>query len=55
MKDFLQLANERYSVRKFADREVEQDKIDKIVEAGIKAPTACLQTGILSTEQRPRL
>ena len=41
MKDFLQLARERYSVRKFADREVEQVKIDKIVEAGIKAPTAC--------------
>ena len=41
MKDFLQLANDRYSVRKFADRDVEQEKIDKIVEAGIKAPTAC--------------
>ena len=41
MKDFLQLANDRYSVRKFSDRAVEQEKIDKIVEAGIKAPTAC--------------
>ena len=41
MKDFLQLAKDRYSVRKFADREVEQEKIYKIVEAGIKAPTAC--------------
>ena len=39
--DFLQLANDRYSVRKFADKEVEQEKIDKIIEAGIKAPTAC--------------
>ena len=41
MKDFLQLASDRYSVRKFADKEVEQEKIDKIIEAGIKAPTAC--------------
>ena len=41
MKDFLQLASERYSVRKFADKEVEQEKIDKIIEAAIKAPTAC--------------
>lgn len=41
MKDFFQLASDRYSVRKFADKEVEQEKIDKIIEAGIKAPTAC--------------
>ena len=41
MKDFLQLANDRYSVRKFADKAVEQEKIDNIVEAGVKAPTAC--------------
>ena len=32
MKDFLQLANDRYSVRKFADKAVEQEKIDKIIE-----------------------
>ena len=41
MKDFLQLAKDRYSVRKFADKAVEQEKIDKIIEAGLKAPTAC--------------
>ena len=41
MKDFLQLASDRYSVRKFANKEVEQEKIDKIIEAGIKAPTSC--------------
>ena len=40
MTDFLQLAHDRYSVRKLSDREVEQEKIDKIVEAGLKAPTA---------------
>ena len=40
MKDFLQLANDRYSVRSFAEREVEQEKIDKIINAGMKAPTA---------------
>ena len=40
MKDFLQLASDRYSVRKFSDKAVEQEKIDKIIEAGLKAPTA---------------
>ena len=41
MKDFLQLANDRFSVRKFADKAVEQEKIDRIVDAGLKTPTAC--------------
>lgn len=39
--DFLTLAKERYSVRKLSGKPVEQDKIDKIIEAGIVAPTAC--------------
>lgn len=38
--DFLELAKERYSVRKFADREVEQEKIEKIIDAALLAPTA---------------
>ena len=41
MKDFLTLAHERFSVRKFSDRPVEEEKIGKIVEAGLCAPTAC--------------
>lgn len=40
MTDFLQLARDRYSVRKFSSKPVEQDKIDKIIEAGKIAPTA---------------
>ena len=40
MKDFLQLASARYSCRKFSDRPVEQEKIDKIILAGKLAPTA---------------
>ena len=32
--------NERYSVRKFSDKEIEQEKLDKILEAGRIAPTA---------------
>lgn len=40
MKDFLQLAIERYSARKFSDQAIEQEKIDKIIEAGRRAPTA---------------
>ncbi len=38
---FLDLAKERYSVRKFDKRKVEQEKIDSILEAGKLAPTAC--------------
>lgn len=39
-KTFLELAAERYSVRDFAPAEVEQEKIDKILEAAKLAPTA---------------
>lgn len=38
--DFLELAKARYSCRKFSDRPVEAEKIEKIIEAGIAAPTA---------------
>ena len=38
--DFLQLARERYSCRKFADRPVEAEKLERILAAGIAAPTA---------------
>ena len=37
---FLELAKERYSVRKFTDQKVEQQKIDMILEAALTAPTA---------------
>ena len=40
--DFLHLAKDlRYSVRKFQDKPVEQEKLDLILEAGRVAPTAC--------------
>ena len=38
--DFLELAKKRYSCRKFTTEEVEQEKIDKIIEAAMAAPTA---------------
>uniref|UniRef100_UPI004028B686 nitroreductase family protein n=1 Tax=Dialister sp. TaxID=1955814 RepID=UPI004028B686 len=38
---FMELAKDRYSERKFDSRPVEQDKIDRILEAGRIAPTAC--------------
>ena len=38
---FEKLIKERYSCRKFKDKAVEQEKIDKILEAGLVAPTAC--------------
>ena len=39
--DFLELAKARYSVRKFDDRPIEQEKLDRILEAGNVAPTGC--------------
>lgn len=38
--DFLTLAKNRFSARKFADGEIPQKDIDKIIEAGLCAPTA---------------
>ena len=39
--DFLELAKERYSERFFDSRPIEQEKTDKILEAGRIVPTAC--------------
>lgn len=38
--DFLELARKRYSVRNYSDRPVEDEKLQKILEAGRLAPTA---------------
>lgn len=38
---FEELINARYSCRKFKDTPVEQEKIDKILESALVAPTAC--------------
>lgn len=38
--DFLELAADRYSVRSFSDKPVEQEKIDLILKAAQLAPTA---------------
>jgi nitroreductase len=40
MKDFLSLAEERYSVRKYQDKAIEPEKMEKILEAARIAPTA---------------
>lgn len=39
--DFLELSKKRYSVRKYSDRPVEDEKLQKILEAAKLAPTAC--------------
>lgn len=39
-KDFLELAETRYSVRSFADKAIEEDKLEKILRAAQLAPTA---------------
>ena len=38
--EFEEVIKERYSVRSFSDREIEQEKLEKILEAGRIAPTA---------------
>lgn len=38
--DFTELAAKRYSVRNYADRPVEPEKIQAVLEAGRLAPTA---------------
>lgn len=38
--DFIELSKKRYSVRKFSSQKVEDEKIEKILEAGRIAPTA---------------
>ena len=38
--DFAALSRERYSLRKFSDRPLEQETLDLILEAGHNAPTA---------------
>lgn len=39
--DFVSLAKARYSCRKLSDKPVEKEKIDKIIEVILSAPTAC--------------
>ena len=41
MNSFLDLAKDRYSVREFKPDAVEEEKIGKILEAGLAVPTAC--------------
>lgn len=38
--EFLELAKNRYSCRKFSDKKVEDNLVEKIIEAGLVAPTA---------------
>ncbi len=38
---FLELAANRYSLRRFSSKPVEQEVLDMVLEAGRRAPTAC--------------
>lgn len=38
--EFIELAKKRYSVRRYKDKKVEADKLDRILEAAHVAPTA---------------
>jgi nitroreductase len=39
--DFLELARKRCSIRAFADKPIEEEKLNYLLEAGRVAPTAC--------------
>ena len=39
--ELLELMKNRYSVRQFEKKQIEQEKLEKILEAGRVAPTAC--------------
>ncbi len=39
--DFLKLAQDRYSVRKFKNKHLEKEVVDEILKAGHLAPTGC--------------
>lgn len=41
MDNFLQLAQNRFSVRSFKQQAIEEEKINQILQAGRVAPTAC--------------
>ena len=41
MITFLELAQSRYSVRKYSDKPVEKEKLEQILKAAQAAPTAC--------------
>ena len=53
--DFEKLSAERYSLRKFDTRPVEQEKLDLILEAGRNAPTAHNSPSGSSCSGAPRL
>jgi nitroreductase len=38
--EFTDVIKERYSVRSYSDRKIEEEKLEKILQAGILAPTA---------------
>ena len=38
--DFITLAKSRYSVRNYSERQIEKDKLDKILEAAHISPSA---------------
>ncbi|MDF2845860.1 MAG: nitroreductase [Herbinix sp.] len=40
MNDILEIEKMRYTVRNYSDKNLEQEKIDKILEVGLWAPTA---------------
>lgn len=48
---FLELAKERFSVRKFKEVPISQEYVDKIFEAGYIAPTACNRQPQLTESQ----
>lgn len=47
--DFLELSHVRFSVLEYENRPVEQEKLDRIIEAGIAAPTDLIASTVLGS------
>lgn len=53
--ELLEIAKKRHSVRKYTGKEIEQEKLDKILEAAHAAPTAAnMQPGTPYSRKKQR-
>lgn len=53
--DIFKVINERRSIRKFSDREIKQDDLEKILKAGFRAPFAAQFCSIVYTADKSKM
>ena len=54
-KDIFEIINQRRSIRKFLDKEIPNDVINKILKAGFRAPFAYQITSIVYTKNKEKM